>query len=178
MSAPPLHAATWPPDPDLRQRRGLLRLLAGLTDELDALARGHALATRMLQRLGHLPGDTLVDSIGEIDRALVTPLDSTTLVDLARPHDDVHRLLRDGLRHRTDALARIRRLTAPPPFTPLTSVVDHDRVRPVLTDVLALLNQAGHALTRADTIVATELHTTAPQTVPDPDPTTRQRTAS
>jgi hypothetical protein len=157
MSAAPARPTCWSAPLGLRDHRRLLRLAAGLTDELDALGRGHAALTRLLDRLEQHTPDQLIDAIRDIDQTIVTPIDGPALLDLARPDHDLHQLMRHGFAHTTDALIRMRHLTAALPWGAPSPAIDPDRARPVLGDVLALLDQAGHALTRADRLVVTEL---------------------
>lgn len=175
MTLPTLTAATWPSDPDIRPRRRALQLLVGLTDQLHALAHGHLLLTRLVEQPDRHTADTLLDTLREIDQVIVTPTDSMALLDLARHHRHVHQLLRDGFGHRTDALIGLRRLTAPQSFTPgLTVPIDYHHARAVLEHTLALLDHAGRALTRADSMLVGEL-TAAIQTPTAPQPRPRKR---
>ena len=133
----------------------------------DVLVEGPAAACDLLVEL--------IDTLREIDQVIVTPTDSMALLDLARHHRHVHQLLRDGFGHRTDALIGLRRLTAPQSFTPgLTVPIDYHHARAVLEHTLALLDHAGRALTRADSLLVGEL-TAAIQTPTAPQPRPRKR---
>lgn len=160
MNATALEPATWPSDAHVQPRRWALRLLAGVTDELHALARGHTLLTRLLEQPDPLSTGTLIDALRDIDRTIVTPTDTVALLELARPHHhEIHQLLRDALYRRTDALMTLRRLTTPLPFNSTTTSlhIDHHHARTVLHHVLALLDQTGQALARADDLLTREL---------------------
>lgn len=148
MSAPlPVEAAGWPPHPQLRARRWQQRLVVGITDELDALGRGHRLLVDLLTRIDQPGGVRLVDAIGEIDRVLVTPVDTAALLDIARVVPDVEALLREASWQHTSALVRMRRLVDAHRFGPVPTVT---HVRAVLTQAQTEITAAGRALAIAD----------------------------
>lgn len=150
MSAQLVGAAGWPPHPELRARRWQQRLAVGITDELDALGRGHRLLIDLLTRLGQHPTGRLVDAIGEIDRVLVTPVDTAALLDIARVVPDVHALLREAAEQCTSALVRMRRLCD---AHRLGLVPTRAHVRAVLTQAETEITAAGQALALADATV-------------------------
>ncbi|MFU8842057.1 MAG: hypothetical protein ACNA8R_15315, partial [Nitriliruptoraceae bacterium] len=163
MNVPTLAAATWPPDPDLRAHRRLLRLLDGLTDLLAATSAAHILLAELSARLDQLPADDTLAALTDIDRALVPFTDTAALLDAARPYDHIHIRLRHASRLRTDALCRLRRL-GDLHRAGLPPALAHTRA--VLTDLYTQLDRAGHALVQADHSLVDILTSTHNQEVP------------
>jgi hypothetical protein len=156
MSAAPLETTPWPPEACLRQRRRHVRLLAAISDQLAALARGHALLRDHVDRLDPHTPDELAATIGGIVSTIVTPTDTVALLETTRPSDEIRLLLRRGFEQRTDALNRMRRLIERPLGLP-SPPLDADHVRGVLDDVRTLVDRAGHNLAEADRLLIAEL---------------------
>lgn len=147
MSTLLVEVAGWPPHPQLRARRWAQRLVVGITDQLDGLGRGHRLLVELLASLEQHTPDRLVDAIGEVDRALVTTVDTVALLDLARVIPDVHALLRQASQQRSCALVRMRRLCDAHRLG-LAPTLAHTRT--VLAWVGREITAAGRALALAD----------------------------
>lgn len=157
MNARRLEPATWPPRPDLAQRRWAQRLLVGMTHELDTVGRGHHLLVDLLSRLDEHTPDQLIQAIGDVDHALVSLTDTAELLDLARPLADVHTLLRRACQQRTAALSRMRRLVDAHRLG-LPPTLEH--ARSVLREAGGEIIDAGRALAHADQIIVTVLGST------------------
>lgn len=151
MTALLVEAAGWPPHPELRARRWQQRLVVGITDQLDALGRGHRLLVELLTRLGQHTDVRLVDAIDEVDQTLVTPVDTVALLDIARVVPHVHALLREASGQHTSALIRMRRLVE---AHRLGLAPSSAHVRDVLTQAETEITAAGRVLALADQALA------------------------
>jgi hypothetical protein len=152
MSATTIQPTSWPPHPRLRELRREQRLLAAITDDLDALGRGHRLLVVLLAALDQLDTAQIRRAVSDVDQALATSLDHVALLEAARALPEVRQLLERALDQRTSARNRLRRLTHPHPW-PLEMRLVPAQVRAVVAQAHTELVDAGRALVAADRIL-------------------------